>query len=140
MKYEGSCHCGAIGYQFSTALEPADWSIRACQCRFCTTHAALSCSDPNGSIEYFFDDPSALQRYQFHLNTADFLLCRRCGVYIGAEFTSEAGRFGIFNTRTLNNAPQGLPAAQPISYDGEEKGGRMSRREDKWTPVGQTGG
>ena len=50
--WPGSCHCGAIGYDYATEVPPPDWSIRACQCAFCRAHDALSTSDPKGEIRF----------------------------------------------------------------------------------------
>ena len=61
--YEGRCHCGAIGYRYSCTTPPSEWAIRACQCRFCRTHDALSTSDPAGTIAFEANDPDQLQRY-----------------------------------------------------------------------------
>ena len=133
--YSGSCHCGSIGYVYSTALPPEDWSIRACQCAFCRAHDALSTSDPQGRIVFSAPDSSLLQRYRFALRTADFLLCRNCGVYIGAVIEADSGRYGIINTHSLTPVPANIAAIAPISYDGEDSSGRVSRREERWTPV-----
>ncbi len=133
--YEGICHCGAIGFRYATNVAPGEWSIRACQCRFCIAHDALSTSDPAGSIAFVSTDPKRLQRYRFGLRTADFLLCTNCGVYIGAVIETVAGRFGIVNTNVLAPRPGNIAGVAPISYDGEDAGGRVSRREQRWTPV-----
>lgn len=68
--------------------------------------------------------------------TADFLLCRNCGVYIGAAIETDRGKFGIVNVHTLVDKPAAVAAVAPISYDGEDVAGRVSRREERWTPVG----
>ena len=133
--YEGRCHCGAIAYGYATAVAPEDWSIRACQCAFCRAHDALSTSDPLGEIRFTAADATQLQRYQFALRTADFLLCRNCGVYIGAVIETSAGRFGIINTHTLVPVPEDIAGTEPISYDGEDTSGRVARREERWAPV-----
>lgn len=133
--WNGSCHCGAIGYAYSTPTPPADWAIRACQCRFCRAHHALSASEPDAELSFHADEPAALQRYRFALGTADFLLCTRCGVYIGAVLQCDEGDFGIINTLTLTDAPEDLAAPAPISYDGEDTGGRVSRRTERWARV-----
>jgi len=133
--YSGSCHCGSIGYVYVTALPPEDWSIRACQCAFCRAHDALSTSDPQGRIAFSASDRLRLQRYRFALMTADFLLCRNCGVYIGAVIETDSGRFGIINTHTLTPVPDNIATVAPISYDSEDTSGRVSRREERWTPV-----
>jgi len=133
--YAGSCHCGFIGYDYSTVIPPDEWSIRACQCAFCRAHDALSTSDPQGRIAFFASDPLPLQRYRFALRTADFLLCRNCGVYIGAVIEVGSDRFGIVNTHSLTPVPGNIADVAPISYDGEDTSGRISRREERWTPV-----
>jgi hypothetical protein len=133
--YEGRCHCGAVGFVYRTALPGAHWSIRACQCSFCRAHDALSTSDPQGELEFRARDPDLLQRYRFGGRTADFLLCRRCGVYVGAQMAADSRIFGIINVHALVKPPAELPAAAAMSYDGESDLARRSRRMQRWTPV-----
>ncbi|MDX1516650.1 MAG: hypothetical protein R3288_07415 [Woeseiaceae bacterium] len=133
--YEGQCYCGAIGFDYATDVPPPDWSIRACQCRFCRAHDALSTSDPGGKLRFTASDPEQLQRFRFAMKTADFLLCRNCGVYIGAVIETGHGRFGIINTHALTTIPDDIADVAPISYDSEQKSGRVARREERWTPV-----
>ncbi len=133
--YFGSCHCGAIGFTFRTAIKPPDWSIRACQCSFCRAHDAQSTSDPAGQISFIASRLESLQKYRFGLHTADFLLCRECGVYIGAVIASTGNAFGIVNVRALKETPDDLANIAAISYDTEDVDSRVSRREERWTPV-----
>ena len=134
-EYRGSCHCGAIEFRFQTDIEPAHWSIRACQCSFCLAHDALSASDPSGSLEFAAKNPDLLNRYRFGLQTADFLLCRECGVYIGALIETSQGYFGIINTHALLGVATKFSPSEPMSYDTEDVAGRVSRRELRWTPA-----
>ena len=134
-EFQGSCHCGAIGFSYRTSIAPERWSIRACQCSFCRAHDTLSTSDPAGSLEFTASDPDLLNRYRFGLRTADFLLCRECGIYIGALIETGKGRFGIISMHALVEAPENLAATEPISYDSEDIAERVSRREARWTPV-----
>jgi len=134
-EYRGMCHCGAIGYNYRCDEAPANWAIRACQCRFCRSHDALSASDPAASIDFEASEPTHLQRYRFGLKTADFLLCRRCGVYIGALIETPNGRFGIINTHALTHPPADLAAPMAMHYDDEAVPGRVARREERWSPV-----
>lgn len=134
-EFQGSCHCGAIGFSYRTSIAPERWSIRACQCSFCRAHDTLSTSDPAGSLEFTASDPDLLNRYRFGLRTADFLLCRECGIYIGALIETGKGRFGIISMHALVGAPENLAATEPISYDSEDIAERVSRRETRWTPV-----
>ena len=138
MSFRGSCHCGAIGFNYLTNINPGVWSVRACQCSFCRAHDALSTSDPNGQIEFTGSRSEFLQRYRFGLETADFLLCRRCGVYIGAVIETDSGAFGIINVHALQKTPDNIAGLAPISYDDENASGRVSRREERWTPVEST--
>ena len=135
IEYPGSCYCGAISFRYRTAVVPPEWSVRACQCGFCVAHGALSTSDTAGELSFASKAPSKLRRYRFALRTADFLLCTHCGVYIGAVIETELGHFGIINTRTLTPIPADLAEVAPARYDGEKTADRVTRREDRWTPV-----
>jgi hypothetical protein len=133
--YEGRCHCGAIGFVYRTALAPEDWPIRACQCTFCRLHAGLTTSDPAGSLVFVVHEPAALNRYEFALKTAEFLICRNCGAYIGATMSSGASRFGIINVRVLHSLADRLRQPEPMVYDNQTAAERQARRELRWTPV-----
>ena len=133
--YEGSCHCGAIGWTYRTALVPSRWPVRSCQCSFCRRHATRCTSDPAGSVEFSIADRDALHRYRFGLQTAEFLMCRHCGVYIGAYADGPGGRFATLNLNALKSQVDGLPAATATFYDSEDREGRILRREHRWTPV-----
>jgi len=133
--HTGRCHCGAIGFTFDTAAEPAGWSVRACQCSFCRAHSALSTSDPRGSVRFRIERPENLTRYRFGLRTADFLLCRECGVYVGALTSIDGRWFGIVNVNALQPIPAAVREALAMSYDGEDATQRASRRAQRWSPA-----
>jgi hypothetical protein len=133
--HEGACHCRAIGFVYRTALEPQQWPIRACQCTFCRTHVALSTSDPLGSLRFIERVPAALNRYRFGRKTADFLICRECGAYIGATMESGGKSFGIINVRALQSVLDLVREPQPMHYENEGSGERLARREARWTPI-----
>ena len=137
--YEGTCHCRGVGFVYRTTLAPADWPIRACQCTFCRSHGALATSDPRGSLQFYERVPAALHRYQFGLKITDFLLCRDCGVYIGAMMQSESGSCGIVNVRVLHSLRDELRKAEGVSYDNEDPAERRARRESRWTPIAVAG-
>jgi len=97
----------------------------------------LSTSDPAGNLLFLTSDAGKLGRYRFGLKTADFLLCRECGVYIGAVINTGERNWGIINTHALIEIPEDIADVAPIHYDSEDTAGRVSRREDRWTPAGQ---
>jgi hypothetical protein len=133
--YEGGCHCGAIRWSFHSNIPPSQWSVRSCQCSFCRAHGARCTSDPAGSVEFSISDAAALSRYHFALKTAEFLVCARCGVYLGAVVRRSARVFATLNLNSMKTQVENLPEATPVSYDSEGLDARVARRLSKWTPV-----
>ena len=133
--FEGGCHCGTLGFVFQTALPATEWAVRACQCRFCRLHGALTTSDSGGRLTFTVGDVDLLERYRFGLRTADFLVCRRCGVYVGAQIETTHGAFGIVNVLTMTPVPDGLPVSTPAEYSSENSDERVERRKKRWTPL-----
>lgn len=136
MLYLGTCHCEAIGFAYETSVPPQAWSLRACACRFCRCHGAATTSDPQGVLQLACRDVGQLMHYRFGLGTADFCVCRTCGVYLAAITID--GRFGIINTHTLVDRTLPLSSPQPMSYDGETASARTERRQQHWTPMRAT--
>ena len=134
-EFKGSCHCGALGFSFATPLPVERWSVRACQCGFCRAHGALTTSHPAGRLAFRIHDAATLQRYRFGLKTADFLLCIRCGIYLGAQIETARGAFGIVNVRAMVPASIALPDAAAADYGAENAAARIDRRERRWTPM-----
>lgn len=134
MRYSGQCHCGKLKAFFETAKEPAALGVRLCQCDFCRRVGAANVSDPEGEV--VIDAASEdVVRYRFGLRTADFLLCRHCGVYVAAV-TGQGDRI----VSTLNVGGLRMKAFQnvaeaPMEYGAETAGERIARRFQKWTPT-----
>ena len=84
LKYIGGCHCGNIQLTFESDLDPRQIKVRSCQCSFCRKHGSRVVSDPNGALTVKIADEEHLQRYMFAHHTAEFLICRCCGVYVAA--------------------------------------------------------
>jgi hypothetical protein len=87
-------------------------------------------------LEFGSAIPTQVQRYRFGGRTAEFLVCRECGVYVGVQMVSDKGRFGVLNVLTLRPL-LALPAAEPMDYGAESPEERRLRRESRWTPVGE---
>lgn len=133
--HHGNCHCGALGFEYRTANETAAWSVRACQCSYCRAHGGVYTSDPAGTLRFTHREPEQLSRYRFGHQTADFIFCGRCGGYLGAVTDLDGRTLAVININAMDPRPNGLPAAQPMSYDGESGDARSSRRAVRWTPV-----
>jgi hypothetical protein len=71
------------------------------------------------------------------LKTADFLVCRDCGVYIGALLEDGGKSWFTVNVNTFReNPPLDFPAV-PHDFDSEDTHTRIARRKAKWTPVAE---
>ncbi|HEX4985716.1 MAG TPA: hypothetical protein VFV71_06540 [Burkholderiales bacterium] len=132
--YHGRCHCGALGYELHTSLAPSSWPVRACQCTFCRTHGARTTSDPGSTVRFVIADATQLHRYRFASKSADFYVCRNCGVYVASVVESPRGRFATLNLNVIV-PPVEVPPAVPVHYDAETPAQKLARREQKWTPV-----
>ena len=132
--YLGACHCQAIGFELQTGLPTSAWSVRACQCRFCRSHAARTTSEPAGAVRFVLVQPSQLSRYRFGLRSADFFVCRTCGVYVASVMTSPRGTFATLNVNAIQPSVE-VSLAEPKSYEAETLEERIARRERLWTPV-----
>ena len=135
MIHAGGCHCGHLRYALETALALEQLPLRACQCSFCRHHGARSTSDPAGRVRFEVQDGAQLTRYRFGLRTADFLICARCGIYVGALMQADGGQWAIVNANTLDEAARLTQQPQPMDYDGEDERARQSRRRARWSPA-----
>jgi hypothetical protein len=131
----GGCHCGNLALTFEPARDPAGLAVRACGCAFCRGHGARTVSDPQGRVAFLVRDQARLSRYRFGLGTAEFLVCRTCGVYVGAVMTEAGSACATVNINALQT-PEVFPgAAVPVSYDRESASARRARRRARWTPA-----
>jgi hypothetical protein len=132
----GGCHCGNITVSYRTTVAPEAAVARACQCSFCRKHNTRSLSDPKGALEINVRDPDALNRYRFGLRTAEFLICRNCGVYVAAFMPdpTDAHAYATLMANVLDEQAR-ISQAEPADYAGEDEAGRRQRRRQRWTPA-----
>ncbi|HEX2669014.1 MAG TPA: aldehyde-activating protein [Gammaproteobacteria bacterium] len=140
MTLAGRCHCGNLTLEFETALDPSALPLRACQCSFCRAHGALSTSDPAGRVSVSAGDASMVQKYRFGLRITDFILCRRCGVYLLAVAEMGGVRYAVLNANALDERARLTSPPQPMDYGGEDAASRRARRAARWTPVARLQG
>ncbi|MDX8479986.1 hypothetical protein RFN28_16055 [Mesorhizobium sp. VK24D] len=133
--HSGGCHCGNIRLSFSSALDPAGLEIRACQCSFCTRHGSRAAADPNGRLSISVENRAKLQIYRFGLRTADYLLCRECGVYVAAIAGGGDDARAIVIVSALDDREQFCREPIPVRYDAESREQRLARRRAAWMPV-----
>ena len=134
MKISGQCHCGKLRAFFDSQKTPAELGVRTCQCAFCRAHGAVNISDPEGltTIECAADD---VNRYTFALRTADFLICKSCGVYIAAVMGEGDRIVSTLNVAGLRITEFDDVDEAPMDYGAEDTKARIARRYTKWTPT-----
>jgi hypothetical protein len=103
----GGCHCGAVRFALTLTRPPASYQPRACDCEFCTKHGAAYVSDPAGTLELHVSDPRLLARYRQGSGTAQMLLCRQCGVLVGALYEQPDDCYGVVNAQALEGVSFG---------------------------------
>lgn len=135
MKHEGGCHCGNITVELETAIDPAEIEVRACQCDFCRKHNTRALADPEGTLTFSVADAARLNRYTFGLKTAEYLVCRECGVYVGASTLGPGEPRAIVMANALDNHRDFTREAMPVTYDSENTADRTERRAARWTPA-----
>jgi hypothetical protein len=132
-KLSGHCHCNQITLELATEIPADQLRLRACQCSFCRRHGARTTSDPAGAARIVLKNSEAVSYYQFGSQTADFLVCSRCGVYVAAVLRNDSRMVATLNVNTFD-----IPltqAADFVDYEGETPQQRIVRRRSVWTPA-----
>ena len=134
MIHTGQCHCGKLKASFETKKTPEALGVRTCQCDFCRRHGAVNISDPDGltTIDCTMED---VERYTFSLKTADFLICKSCGVYIAAVMGEGEKIVSTLNVIGLRMKEFLDIDEAPMQYGAETTEQRIARRFEKWTPT-----
>jgi len=73
-------------------------------------------------------------RYQFGSKTADFHVCRACGVVPIVTCTIEGTRYAVFNVNTFDDAARAQVVTTASDFEGETTDNRLARRRRNWTP------
>lgn len=133
--HKGGCHCGNLRLALRLTRPPNEAGLRACGCSFCRANQTRTASDPNGSAEIWADDWAEVSRYRFGTGTADFLVCRRCGIYLGAVTETDAGTRMVTNTNCLDDRALFTGTPAPTDHNGETVANRQTRRAAMWTPT-----
>jgi hypothetical protein len=130
----GGCHCGNIRFALEWRPEPSHIDARACGCSFCLKHGGLWTSCPGGTLEVTRRDPVRVQAYTFGTGTAEFHVCRDCGVV--PVVTSDIGgrRYAVVSVHAFEDVDPGFIRRAPASFEGESTEQRLKRRERGWIP------
>lgn len=95
---------------------------------------AVNISDPDGAVVVDAAERD-LHRYRFALRTADFLICKECGVYIAAVIGEGENIRSTINVVGLRMKEFLDIEEQPMQYGAEDVAAQIDRRHQKWTPT-----
>lgn len=126
----GGCHCGNISVSVELERAPESYVPRACDCEFCRKHGAAWVSDPRGSLAIRIRDERDTRRYTQGDRLAEMLLCRNCGVLVGALWR-EQRLFGVVNAGVLDRRVA-FADTQPVSPRTLSAEAKKSRWQSLW--------
>jgi hypothetical protein len=135
MEHLGGCHCGNLTTRLRLTKAPQDSPLRACSCSFCRAHGTRTVADPEGLFEAWADDWSRVEAYRFGSRTADYMVCRRCGVYIAAICETASGLRAVVNVNSLADRALFIQIPATPDYEGEAADARLARRAVNWMPA-----
>jgi hypothetical protein len=135
LAHKGGCHCGNISVALRLSKPAAESPLRACACSFCRAHATRTVADPAGLFELRVTDWSLVECYRFGSRTADYILCRRCGVYVAALCETSSGLRAVVNVNSLEDRAAFTITPAVSDYDGESTETRLARRAVNWMPA-----
>jgi hypothetical protein len=132
MLIRGRCHCGNISFVLDWKPEPLEIPARACGCTFCVKHGGVWTSCPQGALRVTVCDPALVHHYAFGTRTADFHVCRSCGVVPVVTSVIDAHRYAVVNVNAFEAVDAALLRRTPASFDAEDEAMRLARRARHW--------
>ena len=130
----GACHCGNNRFTFQIPEPEGAIPVRACGCSFCQKHSRIYTSHPAGVLAARIADAALVERYRFGTETADFYICRSCGVVPFVTSTIDDAVFAVVNVNSFEGVDPADLDSSPSDFDGESVDSRLSRRQLNWIP------
>jgi hypothetical protein len=97
MKYQGSCHCGAVAYE----VEGEIGQVTSCNCSICQRKGSLLWFVPRDAMR--LSTPESNSRvYEFNRHRIRHRFCPTCGIHPYADGTDAKGQpIAAINARCL---------------------------------------
>ena len=130
----GSCHCGNVSFEFAWPGDAMTIPARRCGCTFCQKHGGVWTSNPAGALIVRIARPAQVSRYEFGTATAEFVVCANCGAVPLVTSRIHDRMYAVVNVNTFDGVDPDQVTIVPASFDGEEVGDRLARRERNWIP------
>ena len=123
MKYQGSCHCGAIRFEVEA---PEDLEVEECNCSICTKSGYLHLIVPKSKFHLLHGEDN-ITTYTFNTGVAKHLFCRICGVKPFYIPRSNPDGYDI-NVRCLDTRPRSISIVQFDGQNWEQHGHTLSHK------------
>jgi hypothetical protein len=112
IKYQGSCHCGAVRFEIEA---PLTLEVEDCNCSICTKVGFLHLILPLSKFT-LLQGEEQLENYTFNTGVARHTFCKTCG--IKPFYTPRSNPDGIdINVRCLDTEAESLSI---VKFDGQE--------------------
>ena len=127
MLIAGGCHCGNLRFMLTWRPPPQRIPARACGCSFCRKHGGVWTSCPGGSLAVRVRDPGLVQAYAFGTRTADFHVCRACGVVPLVTSRIEEQLYAVVSVNAFEGVDPGLLEHAPATLLDPRRAHQLSR-------------
>lgn len=134
MQLPGSCHCRNITFELSLAVVDDEISVRNCGCSFCVKHGGTWTSHPDAELTATVTDWSNVSKYQFGTKTADFYVCKTCGVSPFVVSEIDGKLYAVVSVNAFENIGSMSLSRASTDFDGEDTESRLDRRKRNWIP------
>ena len=111
MKYQGSCHCGAVRFEVEA---PEDLEVEECNCSICSKSGYLHLIVPQSRFR-LLNGEEHITTYTFNTGTARHLFCKVCGIKPYYIPRSNPDGYDV-NVRCLDTRPRSITVTQ---FDGQ---------------------
>lgn len=113
--YTGGCHCGAVRYEVSAALD----AVISCNCSICQKKGTLLSFVPTSDFTLASGEDKLVD-YQFNKGVIHHLFCATCGVTSFARGTDPKGQSMVaINIRCLDGIA--LEDVTIVNFDGRSR-------------------
>ena len=132
MAITGGCHCGNIRLTLAGVPQDTLVAVRECGCSFCTKHGGLWTSHPGASLSVAVARPAEVGRYAFGTQSADFHVCRVCGVVPLVTSLIDGRLYAVVTVRALEGIDLSRIPRRAADLEGEALAERLARRARGW--------